>query len=90
MTQDEKKHLLIALMDIVGEMGLDTELEWSHLGVNAFDSMHQIAANIVELYADWKSLDPNDRELIMLATITKLTLENFVLNVHKIVGNQDT
>ena len=90
MTEQDKKQLLMVLMDLVGEMGLDTELEWSQLGVNAFDSMYQIAGNVVELYAGWEELGRDERELVMLATITKLTLENFVLNVHKIVGNQDT
>lgn len=86
MDEQDKQQLLVALMDIVGEMQLDTDLDWSMLGVNAFDSMHHIASGVVDLYANWQDMDRDQRELIMLATMVKLSLENFVLNVHRFSG----
>lgn len=86
MTPENKQQLMITLMDLVGEMELDTDLDWSLVNTNAYESLSHIAQGMVDLYASWEQMDPNERELVMLATMTKLSLENFVLNVHRFAG----
>lgn len=86
MTPENKQRLMITLMDLVGEMELDTDLDWSLVNTNAYESLGAIAQGMVDLYASWENMDAQERELIMLATMTKLSLENFVLNVHRFAG----
>lgn len=86
MDPTSKQQLMITLMDLVSEMELDTDLEWSQISTDAYESLGHIAQGMVDLYASWSHMDPQERELIMLATMTKLSLENFILNVHKLTG----
>jgi len=86
MTPENKQELMITLMDLVGEMELDTDLDWNLVNTNAYESLSHIAQGMVDLYASWSQMDPRERELVMLATMTKLSLENFVLNVHRFAG----
>lgn len=86
MTEHERDQLMVTLMDIVGEMGIDTDLDWQGVATDVYGSMQHIAAGVVELYDSWQSMPSQERELVMLSVMAKLSLENFLLNLHKMAG----
>lgn len=53
-------------------------IDWGMLAVDEESAYRMIAAGMLEHY---ESLDPKDRDLMLLATATKLVVENFVLNL---------
>ena len=70
------------LIDIAQCVELGDPIDWGALSVGEYDAYNLIANNILEQYRkNWSQLSPRDRELIMLATITKLLVENFTLNL---------
>lgn len=86
MTKEERMSLTTILMDIVGEMGIDNDLDWSQTSTTAFESMQRIIDGVIDLYENWQDMTQDQREIIMLATISKLSVENFALNLHRLAG----
>ena len=60
------------------DVGSTDPIDWGMLAVDEESAYRMIAASMVEHY---ESLDPQDRDLMLLATATKLVVENFVLNL---------
>lgn len=86
MTREDRMNLMASLMDIVGEMGIDHDLDWSQTSTTAFESMERIIDGVIDLYENWEDMPQDQKELIMLATISKLSVENFALNLHRLAG----
>lgn len=53
-------------------------IDWGMLSVDEQATYQLMASQVLELYG---SLDADQREMTMLATIVKLVVENFVLNM---------
>lgn len=53
-------------------------IDWGMLAINEDDAYKLIAAGVLEMYL---SGDKDQRDMILLATTVKLTVENFVLNL---------
>lgn len=72
----------ITLNDII-ELSKEVEVEdpipWDMLNINETDAYNLIASNVYEMNSKWKA--EGNSEVIMLATLTKLIVENFVLNL---------
>jgi hypothetical protein len=66
------------LVELAREIELTDPIDWGMLNVGEQESYEMIAASVLENYL---SSDVNIRDAIMLATIIKLTVENFVLNL---------
>jgi len=66
------------LVEIAEEIELGDPIDWGMLSVNEHDAYLFLATGVLENY---KVSDPVDRELMMLASVVKLTVENFVLNL---------
>lgn len=66
------------LVDLAEAIELGDPIDWGMLSVNEHDAYQLIAAGVLESYRD---ADVENRELILLATAVKLTVENFVLNL---------
>ena len=68
--------------DLIKEIELADPIDWGMLNIDEENATRLIAASVVEHYE--KAIRPMaeaDREYIYVASIAKLTLENFVLNV---------
>lgn len=67
---------------LIREIESEDPIDWGMLGVDEDDAARLIASSVVEHYE--KHLRPmpeSDREYVLVASIAKLTLENFVLNL---------
>lgn len=65
------------LVELAGEMESSDPIDWGMIPVKEQDAYHKMASQVIEMM---KSYNPSDRQTIALAVITKLLVENFVLN----------
>ena len=66
------------LVEIAEAVELGDPIDWGMLSVNEHDAYLLIAHGVLENY---KTTDPADRDIMLLASAVKLTVENFVLNL---------
>ena len=70
------------ILDLVKEIDSEDPIDWGMLNVDENMATEMIATGLLEQYnTTWADMDPNERTVIMLATITKLVVENFTLNL---------
>ncbi len=67
------------LVMIAEEIELGDPIDWGMLGVDEHQAYLFLATGVLENYI---ASDPSDRELMLLATVVKLVVENFVLSLH--------
>lgn len=65
------------LVELALEMESGDTIDWGMVPVKEEDAYRKMAEQVVEMM---KSYNPADRQTIALAAITKLLVENFVLN----------
>lgn len=72
----------MTLVDQIAALAQEVEsgdpIDWGMLAINEDDAYKLIAAGVLEMYL---SGDKDQRDMILLATTVKLTVENFVLNL---------
>ena len=70
------------ILDLVNEIESEDPIDWGMLSVDENTATEMIATGLLEQYnTTWADMDPDERTVIMLATITKLVVENFTLNL---------
>jgi hypothetical protein len=70
------------VLDLVKEIDSEDPIDWAMLAVDENMATEMIATGLLEQYnTTWADMDPDERTVIMLATITKLVVENFTLNL---------
>lgn len=70
------------ILDLVKEIDSEDPIDWGMLAVDENMATEMIATGLLEQYnTTWADMDTNERTTIMLATITKLVVENFTLNL---------
>ena len=67
------------LVQLVGEIETQDPIDWGMLNISEDEAVRLIAIDVLEMFNN--NQESHDRQLIMLSTITKLVLENFVLNL---------
>ena len=67
------------IVKLAQEVETEDPIDWGMLEVSEDEAYHLMTLNVLELFKD-KYDTPNFRE-IMFATIVKLVVENFVLNL---------
>ena len=75
---------LAELVELTKEVESEDPIDWGLLNIAEDTATRMIALNVFEMYRDWKA--SGDAETVMLITITKLILENFVLNLKRQQG----
>jgi len=72
-----KNEELVALIaDMAKEVGNSDEIDFGSLAMDQESVYHMMAINVLEKYQN-----NINNEIVMLATITHLLVENFILNV---------
>lgn len=66
------------LVEIAEAIELGDPIDWGMLSVDEHQAYLFLATGVLENY---KASEPTDRELLLLASVVKLTVENFVLNL---------
>ncbi len=70
------------IIDLVREIDSEDPIDWGMLNIDETQATELVANNLLEQYNTiWASVEDNERNVIMLATITKLVVENFTLNL---------
>ena len=67
------------LISLAKEVEAEDSIDWGMLNISEDDAYKLIAADVLEMANSWG--EGEDKEIVMLVTITKLVLENFVLNL---------
>ena len=71
----------------VNEVEFEDPIDWGMLNINEQDATKIIALNLLDQYnKDWSQMSDENFKCAMIATVGKLVLENFVLNL-KLLGN---
>jgi hypothetical protein len=67
---------------IVKEIESEDPIDWGMLAIDEYNAMSMIINQMVEQYnTRWTLLSHEDQVKILLASLSKLIIENFVLNV---------
>lgn len=74
-----------ALVELVKEVESYDSIDWGMLNIDEDGALKLIAMDVLEMFPNTDVT--NQREVILLVTVTKLILENFVLNL-KLHGKQ--
>ncbi len=74
------------VIEMVNEIAAEDSIDWGMLSIDENQATKLIALNVLGMYEqEWNTLDAEQREYMIVSTITKLVLENFVLNL-KLLG----
>jgi hypothetical protein len=71
------------LIELAREVENGDPIDWGMIPIKEEDAYRQMAEQVLEMM---KSHNPADRQTVALASITKLLVENFVLNYHLMVS----
>lgn len=77
------------LYDLLIEVEKLDPLNFDGLPFDPDDLRNLVCLNVVELMEGWNQLAPEDKELIMAATMVRLMLENLVLNARVCLITQE-
>ena len=81
-----KKITLEQLVEIAAEVEAGDPADWGKLAVGQQEAFKMIGTSILDMFD--KEVYTDDDKLILLATITKLTVENMLLNLKIMSTNQ--
>jgi len=71
-----------SLVSVVNDIESEDPIDWGMLAVDENSAIELLANSILDQYnTTWNTMPADDKDLIMLATITKLVAENFTLNL---------
>ena len=73
---------LDTVTELMQEVEREDPIDWADLSIDESAATQVIVSSMIDQYSrSWLVLSEHDRALAMLATMSKLVLENFVLNV---------
>ena len=78
------KYTLEEIIELAKNVELEDSIDWSEINVDRDGIYQMIGSQAYEIYVTQAAEE--DREAILLATVVKLVVENFVLNL-QIPGN---
>lgn len=70
------------VLTLMSDIEREDPIDWGMLNIDESAASRVIVLSMIEQYKrDWITLNDTDRAYAILATVSKLALENFVLNV---------
>ena len=70
------------LVDLIETVESEDPIDWAMLAIDESEATRLIAMNLIEQYqTHWSQLSESNRTQALLATIGKLVIENFALNL---------
>ena len=73
---------LQAVEELIRAIELADPIDWGMLNIDEDDATRLIASSVIENYEEnIRPMPESERDYIVVSSIAKLTLENFVLNV---------
>ena len=91
MTEDnklskEQQENIMQLAQLAMDSEMSIDIDWANLNIDKEQAFMSMASNVIDQI---ESLDEEQRSVVALATITKLLVENFVLNLLLKEGNRN-
>ena len=77
--------LVKQLVELAKEIETEDPIDFGMLRVDEDVAFGLMATSVLEMYLN---NDPEDRDMILLATVVKLTVENFCLQLEKAQRNE--
>jgi hypothetical protein len=74
----ERQENIIQLAQLAMESEMSQPIDWANLSINKEEAFMTMASNVLEQI---ESLPEEQQPVVALATITKLLVENFALNL---------
>lgn len=78
MDAESKIITLDQLVELAMESDVQQELPWSSVNIEAHTAYSMMAAHVIDLFDEHKEAD---REIVMMSVMTKLLVENLLLNL---------
>jgi hypothetical protein len=75
------------LAQLAEEIEMEDPIDWGLLAIDEKTAYRMMAGNILEMYL---GMDAENRDMMLLATAVKLTVENFVLNLKLMEKNKSS
>lgn len=70
------------ILDLMYEVEAEDPIDWEMLAIDEHQASELIVNSLVDQYnREWSKLDTDNQVRAMLATIAKLVVENFTLNL---------
>lgn len=70
------------IVELVNDIDSEDPIDWAMLSIDETAATELIVNSLVDSYnSHWSQFDPKDRDRILLASMAKLTIENFCLNL---------
>ena len=73
------------IAQLAEEIEMEDPIDWGLLAIDEKTAYRMMAGNILEMYL---GMEPEQRDMMLLATTVKLTVENFVLNLKLMEKNK--
>ena len=67
------------LVELAKEVESEDPIDWGMLNINENEAIKLVALSVLEMFPP--RAEDDDRHVIMMVTLTKLIVENFVLNL---------
>ena len=83
---DKKLTLVEQIVEIAQEIESEDPIDWAMLAIDEKTAYTMMATSILENYL---MTDKDSRDMMLLATAVKLTVENFVLNLKLLQKNKN-
>lgn len=85
MTNEEKTQTIQQIAALAKQADMIEPVDWSQLNINEDEAYLMMASNVIE---QLESVSEEQRGIVSMSTMTKMLVENFVLNI-KLKGIQD-
>jgi hypothetical protein len=70
------------ILDLLEQVETEDPIDWGMLAIDERNATEMIVSSLVDQYnREWGKLEPDVQAHAMLATIAKLVIENFTLNL---------
>lgn len=79
MSYDDDIQNVLIISELAQEIEKSDFIDWGNLNVSEQEAFELVANNVYEQYRQTENID--GERLVLLANITKLVVENFVLNL---------
>ncbi len=73
------------LVELAEQIEMGDPIDWGMLQINEHDAYKLMAAGVLDNYL---GMDADCRDMMLLATVVKLTVENFALNLQLLEKNK--
>lgn len=73
---------VLDILDLLDQVESEDPIDWGMLAIDERNAAELIVNSLVDQYnREWSQLEPDVQAHAMLATIAKLVIENFTLNL---------